>query len=63
MFRCWTRERAARPQRFVQREIGDVLIAWENEAFLSIKELGPDKVEIVVPVAEHSGRTAGFDRG
>lgn len=34
---------------FVQREIGDVLIAWENEVFLSIKELGPDKVEIVVP--------------
>jgi sulfate/thiosulfate transport system substrate-binding protein len=34
---------------FVQREIGDVLIAWENEAFLSLKELGPDKVEIVVP--------------
>ena len=34
---------------FAQREIGDVLIAWENEAFLSLKELGPDKVEIVVP--------------
>lgn len=34
---------------FVQREIGDVLIAWENEAFLSLKELGPDKVDIVVP--------------
>jgi len=34
---------------FVQREIGDVLLAWENEAFLSIKELGPDKVQIVVP--------------
>jgi sulfate/thiosulfate transport system substrate-binding protein len=34
---------------FVQREIGDVLLAWENEAFLSIKELGPHKVEIVVP--------------
>lgn len=34
---------------FVQREIGDVLIAWENEAFLSLKELGPGKVEIVVP--------------
>jgi sulfate transport system substrate-binding protein len=34
---------------FVQRGIGDVLIAWENEAFLSIKELGPDKVNIVVP--------------
>jgi sulfate transport system substrate-binding protein len=34
---------------FVQRGIGDVLLAWENEAFLAIKELGPDKVEIVVP--------------
>ncbi|HEY0683338.1 MAG TPA: sulfate ABC transporter substrate-binding protein [Steroidobacter sp.] len=34
---------------FVQREIGDVLLAWENEAVLAIKELGPDKVEIVVP--------------
>lgn len=34
---------------FVQREIGDVFLAWENEAFLAVKELGPDKVEIVVP--------------
>jgi sulfate transport system substrate-binding protein len=34
---------------FVQREIGDVLLAWENEAFLAINELGPDKLEIVVP--------------
>jgi sulfate/thiosulfate-binding protein len=34
---------------FVQREIGDVLLAWENEALLAIKELGPDKVEIVLP--------------
>jgi sulfate/thiosulfate-binding protein len=34
---------------FVQRGIGDVLLAWENEAFLAIKELGPDQVEIVVP--------------
>ncbi len=34
---------------FVQREIGDVLIAWENEAFLSIRELGPEKAEIVEP--------------
>jgi sulfate transport system substrate-binding protein len=34
---------------FVERGIGDVLIAWENEAFLSLKEFGPDKVEIVVP--------------
>ena len=36
---------------FVERGIGDVLIAWENEAFLAAKELGPDKVEIVVPSA------------
>ena len=34
---------------FVQRGIGDVLLAWENEAFLSIKELGADKVQIVLP--------------
>lgn len=34
---------------FVQRGIGDVLLAWENEAFLSIKEFGADKLEIVVP--------------
>jgi sulfate transport system substrate-binding protein len=34
---------------FVQRGIGDVLLAWENEALLAIKELGPDKVEIVMP--------------
>lgn len=34
---------------FVQREIGDVLIGWENEALLAIKELGPGKVEIVIP--------------
>jgi sulfate/thiosulfate transport system substrate-binding protein len=34
---------------FVQRKIGDVLLTWENEALLAIKELGPDEVEIVVP--------------
>jgi sulfate/thiosulfate-binding protein len=34
---------------FVQRGIGDVLLAWENEAFLSIRELGPDKVDVVFP--------------
>jgi sulfate transport system substrate-binding protein len=34
---------------FVERGIGDVLLAWENEAFLAVKELGPDKVDIVVP--------------
>ncbi len=34
---------------FVQRGQGDVLIAWENEAFLAIDELGKDKLEIVVP--------------
>jgi sulfate/thiosulfate-binding protein len=34
---------------FIQRKIGDVLLAWENEAFLAVKDLGPDDVEIVVP--------------
>lgn len=34
---------------FVERGIGDVLLAWENEALLAIRELGPDKVDIVVP--------------
>jgi sulfate transport system substrate-binding protein len=34
---------------FVQRGLGDVLLAWENEAFLAVKELGPEKVEIVTP--------------
>jgi sulfate/thiosulfate-binding protein len=34
---------------FAQRGIGDVAISWENEAFLAVKELGPDKFEIVVP--------------
>ena len=34
---------------FAQRGIGDVLLAWENEAFLALEELGPDKFEIVVP--------------
>lgn len=34
---------------FVERGIGDVLLAWENEAYLSINELGPDKFDIVYP--------------
>src|SRR4029079_13642406 len=34
---------------FAQRGIGDVLLAWENEAFLALDELGADKFEIVVP--------------
>jgi sulfate transport system substrate-binding protein len=34
---------------FVQRGIGDVLLAWENEAFLAMQALGKDQVEIVVP--------------
>ena len=36
---------------FAQRAVGDVLIAWENEAFLVLKEFGKDKFEIVVPSA------------
>jgi sulfate/thiosulfate transport system substrate-binding protein len=34
---------------FVERGIGDVLIAWENEALLAIKELGPGKFEVIAP--------------
>jgi len=34
---------------FVQRNLGDVLLAWENEAFLAINEMGKDKFDIVVP--------------
>jgi sulfate/thiosulfate transport system substrate-binding protein len=34
---------------FVQRGIGDVLVAWENEAFLTLEEFGADKFEIVAP--------------
>jgi sulfate/thiosulfate-binding protein len=34
---------------FVERGIGDVLLAWENEAFLAVKEAGPAKFDIVAP--------------
>lgn len=34
---------------FVQRGLGDVLLAWENEAYLSLEELGPDNFDIVTP--------------
>ena len=34
---------------FVERDIGDVLLTWENEAFLAVKELGKDDFEIVMP--------------
>ena len=34
---------------FVERKIGDVLIAWENEAWLAVKELGPDRFDIITP--------------
>ena len=44
---------------FAQRGIGDVLIAWENEAFLALQEFGADKFEIVVPSLLDPGRAAG----
>ena len=34
---------------FVERGIGDVLLAWENEALLAKQQLGPDKLDIVLP--------------
>jgi sulfate/thiosulfate transport system substrate-binding protein len=44
-------DRAARAatNTFVQREIGDVFLSWENEALLAIEEAGPGSIEIVVP--------------
>jgi sulfate transport system substrate-binding protein len=34
---------------FTEREMGDVLLAWENEAYLALKEMGPENFEIIVP--------------
>ena len=34
---------------FTERGIGDVIVSWENEAYLAVKQLGPDKFQIVVP--------------
>ena len=34
---------------FVERGVGDVLLAWENEAYLALKEFGAQKFEIVAP--------------
>jgi len=34
---------------FVERGIGDVLVAWENEAYLAVRQLGPDKFDVVAP--------------
>ena len=34
---------------FIQRQIGDVLLTWENEAYLALKEFGADKYETVIP--------------
>ena len=46
---------------FTERGIGDVLLAWENEAYLAVNELGPDKFEIVTP--SQSILAAADDRG
>ena len=34
---------------FIQRQIGDVLLTWENEAYLALKEFGADKYEMAIP--------------
>jgi sulfate/thiosulfate-binding protein len=34
---------------FTERKVGDVFLSWENEAFLAVKELGPDKFDVIVP--------------
>ena len=43
---------------FVERGIGDVLLAWENEAFLAINQLGPGQVRDRRAIAKYSGRTS-----
>ena len=43
---------------FVERGVGDVLLAWENEAFLAQREFGKDKFEIVVAAVVDPGRAA-----
>ena len=47
---------------FTRRGIGDVLIAWENEALLAATEIYPGEFEVVAPLAQHSGRAAGRHR-
>ena len=47
---------------FAQRGIGDVLISWENEAYLALKELGDDKFDIVVPSISIKAVPAGRGR-
>jgi sulfate/thiosulfate transport system substrate-binding protein len=45
----WDPSARAATTTFSQRGIGDILLTWENEAFLALKEFGADKYEIVVP--------------
>jgi len=49
MCRCWTPVLEAQRLLLSNEGIGDVLIAWENEALLAVRELGAGKVEIVAP--------------
>lgn len=48
---------------FVERGIGDVLIAWENEALLAVNEVGKDQFDIVTPSSLYSGWTNGICGG
>ena len=47
---------------FAQKELGDVLLAWENEAFLVLDEFGADNFDIVYPPMLDPRRTAGRHR-
>ena len=59
--KCWIPARGS-TNTFVERGIGDVLIARENEALLAEKELGKDKFEIITP-SESIRRTDGVGSG
>ena len=49
MLKCLDSGARGSTTTFVEKGIGDVLIAWENEAFLSLKEFGEDEFEIIAP--------------
>ena len=57
--RCSIPARAARPPLSCTARLGDVLIAWENEALLAVRELGADKLRDRRALGEHSRRAAG----
>ncbi len=59
MCRCMDEGARGSATTFVQRDIGDVLISWENEALLVVNGFGRGRFDIVYPPREHPGGAAG----